>query len=195
VSRRPALLLDRDGVLIRELDHPVREPSQLELSPGAATALARAKQLGYALVVVTNQSAIARGWLRFEELDQVHHALQAQLTAAGAALDAIYLCPHHPSAGYAPYRRACACRKPGSRLVERALRERALDPERSWMIGDAVRDLEAADRAGVRPILVATGKGAREAAKLVGSLAERTQHAPDLAGAVALALERDGHGR
>lgn len=185
---RPALLIDRDGTLIREYDAPPRSASEVEMLAGGAAALARARERGFALVMITNQSAFARGWLRFEEFAAVQRAIDAELAAAGARLDAVYFCPHHPLEGEPPYRRECACRKPGSALVFAAQRELELDLSRSWMIGDARRDLAAGAAAGVRGILVATGKGAREADKLSALERSRTHFAADLAQAVELAL-------
>lgn len=185
---RPALLIDRDGTLIREHDAPPRSAGEVELLAGGAAALARAQARGFALVMITNQSAFARGWLRFEEFAAVQRAIDTELAAAGARLDAVYFCPHHPGEGEPPYRRACECRKPGSALVLAAQRELELDLSRSWMIGDARRDLAAGAAAGVRGILVATGKGAREAEKLSALERSRTQFAADLARAVDLAL-------
>lgn len=186
---RPALLIDRDGTLIREHDTPPKHAGEVELLAGGAAALARAQSRGFALVMITNQSAFARGWLRFEEFAAVQRAIDVELAAAGARLDAVYFCPHHPLEGDPPYRRECACRKPGSGLVLAAQRDLALDLARSWMIGDARRDLAAGAAAGVRGILVGTGKGAREAEKLSAQERSRTHFAADLAHAVELALD------
>jgi D-glycero-D-manno-heptose 1,7-bisphosphate phosphatase len=188
VSGAPAVFVDRDGTLIRERNEPPRRAGDVELLPGGAEALAQLGRAGFRVVMVTNQSAFARGWLRFEEHLEVQRALTAELARAGARLDALYFCPHHPSAGDAPYRRECACRKPRSGLLELAERELGLDLARSWMIGDALRDLQAGELVGVRGILVATGKGAREAAKLSDERRARTTLAADLAEAARLVL-------
>ena len=122
------------------------------------------------------------------DAEQERVRFAAMLLDAGARLDAVYFCPHHPSEGEPPYRRECACRKPGSALVRAAQRDLELDLARSWMIGDARRDLAAGAALGVRGILVATGKGAREAEKLSALERSRTLFAADLAQAVELAL-------
>ncbi len=192
MSGAPAVFVDRDGTLIRELEHPPRLASDVDFVPGGPEALSKLARAGFRLVMVTNQSAFARGWLRFEEYVEVQRAIDAELARAGARLDAVYFCPHHPSAGAAPYRRACTCRKPGSGLLELAQRELGLDLARSWMVGDALRDLEAGARVGVRGILVATGKGAREAAKLSDAQRARTTLCADLAHAAGHVLAGAG---
>lgn len=184
MSGRPAVLIDRDGTLIKELDSPPRSASDVRMLPGAAAALARLSREGFALAAITNQSAIARGWLRFEEFLAVQRAIAGELDGAGVRLDGVYFCPHHPREGFAPYRRRCDCRKPGPALVERALRDLNADPARTWMVGDALRDLEAGARVGVRGVLVATGKGAREAAKMSPQQRAGIALVDDLAAAV-----------
>lgn len=181
---RPAVFLDRDGTLHRELADAPRRPEEIELAAGAGEALARLGERGFVLVVVTNQSALARGTTTFDELREIHRHLARQLAARGGRIAGFYVCPHHPSDGQAPYRRACACRKPASGLLDRAIAELDLDPARSWIVGDARRDLEAGWTLGIRPVLVRTGKGAREEAGLGGSaLARDTTVVDDLAGA------------
>jgi len=178
-----ALLLDRDGTLTVEGEW-LTHPGQLQLVPGAAAALARLAAAGWKLVMVTNQSAIARGLITPAQLDTIHAELQAQLAREGAQLDAIYSCPHHPTEGIGEYRVECECRKPKPGLVLRAAQELGLDLARSWMVGDAARDLEAGWAAGVRGILVATGKGAAEILRLRAQGREPQAFVPDLPAAV-----------
>ena len=158
---RRAVFLDRDGTLNIEREL-VRTPEDLELIPGAVDALRLLSTAGYALVVVTNQSAIARGLLQPRELEAVHASLRATLEASSVELTDILYCPHHPSAGEPPLRTECGCRKPEPGLITRAAEEHRLDLSASWLIGDAARDIEAGRRAGVRTLLVETGKGAQE---------------------------------
>jgi D-glycero-D-manno-heptose 1,7-bisphosphate phosphatase len=183
-----AVFLDRDGTLNREIEVALRTPEQLELLDGAAEAAARLARAGFALVVVTNQSAVARGECTLDELRRVHAELARRLAAAGAPLAGIYLCPHHPELGAPPYRRACACRKPEAGLLRRAARELGLDPARSWVVGDALRDLRAGLSVGARAILVETGKGAREAARLAELGEPAPLRARDLAAAASMIL-------
>jgi D-glycero-D-manno-heptose 1,7-bisphosphate phosphatase len=196
---RPAAFLDRDGTLNVELERPIRSPEDLTWIPGALEGAARLHRAGFALVVVTNQSAIARGALAFDDLARVHAELRRALEASGAPLAAIEVCPHHPSEGDPPYRRACACRKPGSALIDRAALALGLDLAASWTLGDACRDLAAGARAGTRTALVATGKGERERERLAAELgAERARSvivARDLAAAADEIVRAAAQGR
>ena len=143
------VFLDRDGTL--NLDHGyIRSPDQFELLSGVAEALAKLKQAGARLVVVTNQSGIARGLLSLGDLDRVHRKMRQLLHAAGVSLDAIYVCPHHPDEG-------CSCRKPETGLIEQAVREHHVDLSRSYVIGDRARDMQLAKRIGSKSLLVMTG--------------------------------------
>ena len=163
--RRPAVFLDRDGTLDTELDFLV-DPDELRLYPGAARAVRAFNERGIPVVVVTNQSAIARGLLDEEGLARVHERLAERLAEEGAHLDLVLACPHHPHEGSPPWRRVCGCRKPAPGMLVEAARRLGLDLAASWTIGDAARDLEAGRRAGTRSILVLTGKGPGELARL-----------------------------
>ena len=143
------VFLDRDGTLNRDPGY-IQSPDQFELFPGVAEALARLKQAGARIIVVTNQSGIARGFISAGDLDRVHAKLRQFLDAAGASLDAIYFCPHHPDEG-------CRCRKPETGMIDQAVRERQVDLSRSYFIGDHARDMQLAKRVGSRSVLVTTG--------------------------------------
>lgn len=190
----PVVFLDRDGTLIRERAEPPRSASDVELLPGCIEALASLRRAGLRLVMITNQSAIARGWLRYEQLAAVQRAIEEALAAAGVGLDAVYFCPHHPREGAPPYLRSCSCRKPAEGLFRRALGDLGLDGARSWVIGDALRDLEAGERVGARGILVSTGKGEREAARMNATQRERFRRAEHLRAAAHLVLADLGSG-
>lgn len=183
---RPTVFLDRDGTLNREAGFVTRA-ADLDVLPGARGALQRLHDAGYRLVVVTNQSGIARGLLDEHDLAEIHERLRELLAREGARLDAILHCPHHPDEGEPPLRCACACRKPAPGLLLEAARRFELDLGSSWIVGDGLRDLEAGARAGLAgAVLVLTGKGRAElaAAPEPGSL--RT--APDLPAAARLIL-------
>lgn len=143
------IFLDRDGTLNPDSGY-IRSPDQFELFPGVARAMAKLNQAGARLIVVTNQSGVARGFFSISALDAIHAKLIRLLGEAGASLDAIYLCPHHPDD-------ACECRKPNTGLIDRAVREQKVDLTRSYLIGDHARDMELATRVGSRSILVTTG--------------------------------------
>lgn len=153
----PAVFLDRDGTINVEVDYLAR-PEDLELYPGAAAAVRRLNEAGRFVVVVTNQSGVARGLLDEETLSRIHARLDELLADAGAHVDAYSWCPHHPDVGQPPYRRACDCRKPAPGMLLDAAREHGLDLARSWTVGDSLRDVAAGRAAGTRAILVGTGK-------------------------------------
>lgn len=146
------LLLDRDGVLNEDRPDSVRTPADLVLLPRAAEALARFNRAGVRVAVVTNQSVVGRGLIDEAALERIHARLRDELGRAGARLDAILYAPDPPDA---PGLR----RKPGPGMLEEAIRRFGADPARTVMIGDALRDLEAAAAAGCRRVLVRTGKG------------------------------------
>ena len=158
MSLKPAVLLDRDGTLNKEV-HYLSRPEDLELLPGAGPAVARLRDRGYAVVVITNQSAIARGLLTEVGLSEIHRELRRQLAVFGAALDGIYYCPHHPAFGDPPYRADCECRKPRPGMVFRAAVELNIDLKRSLAVGDKLSDLHAGWNAGCMAALVLTGHG------------------------------------
>jgi D-glycero-D-manno-heptose 1,7-bisphosphate phosphatase len=160
------VFLDRDGVVNEEVEY-LHEPARVVLVGGAAEAIARLRRAGAAVVVVTNQAGIARGMYTERELAAVTARIDELLDgAAGARLDATYFCPHHPEAGLGPYRIACRCRKPAPGMIERAAAELGLDLARSVIVGDKESDLEAGRAAGSAAVLVRSGYGAREEARL-----------------------------
>ncbi len=182
-----AAFLDRDGVLVDELGYLARA-ADLALLPGAAAAVARLNAARIPVVVVTNQSGIARGLFDERDLEEVHARLARELERSGAHLDLVLHCPHHPEHGE---RVRCACRKPEPGLFLKAAARLALDLRACSAIGDSARDLEAARRAGVaQRILVATGKGRATRAGLTPLEQEGLAFARDLPEAVELVLRR-----
>jgi D-glycero-D-manno-heptose 1,7-bisphosphate phosphatase len=157
---RPAVFLDRDGTLIEDVDY-LRRLDQMVLFPWTIDSLRLLNRAGFATVVVTNQSAVARGIVTEEFVRETHAALDARVRAGGARIDGYYFCPHHPEAGVAQYRARCRCRKPAPGMIEDAASDLGLDPARSWMIGDRPRDVETGRKAGARSILVRRGPADR----------------------------------
>ena len=155
---RPAVFLDRDGTINEEVGY-LQDPKQLILIPGAAQAIRIFHDCGFKVVVVTNQSGVARGYFSEEVLVQIHHHLSAMLRQEKAVIDAFYYCPHHPEEGFPPYRKACSCRKPKAGMLLQAACDLHLDLSRSYMVGDKMQDVEAGKNAGVKSILVKTGYG------------------------------------
>jgi D-glycero-D-manno-heptose 1,7-bisphosphate phosphatase len=157
---RVAAFLDRDGTINEEKNF-LRDPGELSLIPGAATAIRKLNDSGIATCVISNQSGVARGVLNEDDLVRIHARLKQQLERdAGAHLDRIYYCPHHPTAGIAPYNISCDCRKPGTGMLERGARELDIRLDRSFVVGDRVVDVQAAMAVGATSILVLTGYGA-----------------------------------
>lgn len=144
-----SIFLDRDGTLNADPGY-IKSPDEFELFPGVPEALAKLKRAGAKLMLVTNQSGIARGLLSHGDLAAIHEKLRRILNRAGASLEAIYVCPHHPDEG-------CDCRKPNRGMIDQAVREYGVDLKRAYMIGDHIRDIQLAQRVGMRSILVTTG--------------------------------------
>ena len=174
-SRR-FVLLDRDGTINEEIGYVLR-PEQLRLLPGAADALAELRDLGLGLVVVTNQSPIGRGMLDPDGLESIHDRLGELLAERGVTLDGIEHCPHRPDEG-------CACRKPGTLMVERAAAAFGFDPAGSWIVGDHAADMQLGRAVGAQTILVRTGHGEEEIADGAGEFADHV--VDDVAAAVAV---------
>jgi D-glycero-D-manno-heptose 1,7-bisphosphate phosphatase len=145
---RAAVFLDRDGTIIHDR-HFIASADDVELIPGAAQAIARLNAAALAVVVVTNQSGIARGLLSEADYERVRRRLDLLLAEHGARVDASYHCPHHPEFGG-----ACECRKPGTLLYRQAAEALAIDLTRSWFIGDRMRDVLPVDVLGGRAVLV-----------------------------------------
>ena len=144
------IFLDRDGTLNPDPGY-IGSPDQFELFPGVAAALARLTRAGARLVVVTNQSGVGRGLFSSADLEAIHAKLRRLLHDAGASLDAIYVCPHHPD-------ERCDCRKPETGMIDRAVRELGIDLSRSYLIGDHAKDMELAKRVGAKRVWVTTSE-------------------------------------
>ena len=160
LSRR-AIFLDRDGTLNEEVGY-ICDPSQFRLLDFAADAIRLANESGWLVIVITNQAGIARGLFTEEFLAGIHQRMTEELTLAGARVDAIYYCPHHPEIGEPPYRQVCDCRKPQPGLLTRAAAEFNLNLSECLIIGDRYDDVAAAQAAGARGVLVLTGHGREE---------------------------------
>jgi D-glycero-D-manno-heptose 1,7-bisphosphate phosphatase len=157
-----AVFLDRDGTLIEDVDY-LRRQEQLVLLPWTVDAVRLLNRAGFVTVVVTNQSAVARGMVSEEFVRETHRALAARLAAGGARIDAYYFCPHHPEAAVEQYRRVCRCRKPGPGMIEQAAAELGVDPSRSWMVGNRWLDVDTGRNAGTRSIFVGSEDAERGA--------------------------------
>lgn len=139
-----AVFIDKDGTLIRDVPHNV-DPGHIQLMPGAGMALRRLKNEEYKLIVISNQSGIARNLFQENDLLAVNRQIQTLLAPFGVKMDAFYYCPHEPSDG-------CGCRKPMPGMILSAAKDHLIEPRISWMIGDILHDIEAGNRAGCRTI-------------------------------------------
>jgi D,D-heptose 1,7-bisphosphate phosphatase len=164
---RPAVFLDRDGTINVEVGYLSR-PEDLRLINGSAGAIRLLNEAGFLVVVVSNQSGVARGYFSEEAVERVNKAMARRLERRGARLDAIYYCPHYPEGVVDRYRRECDCRKPAPGMVRRAQEDLGIDVPRSYVVGDHLGDILLAKNVGARSILVATGHGADEIEKLTG---------------------------
>lgn len=159
VTGRRAVFLDRDGTVIEDADY-LDDPGDIALIEGAEESLRRLRSAGWTLVVVTNQSGIARGRFSVQRYHEVAAALGRRLLGAGCEIDATCFCPHHPD-----HSGPCGCRKPKPGMLMAAAAALGIDLSRSFMVGDKVSDVQAGLAAGCAPILVRTGYGRRAEAE------------------------------
>ena len=166
------VILDRDGTINHDSEDYIKSPAEWTPIPGSLEAIARLHQAHYRVVVATNQSGIGRGLFDTQALFAIHDKLQRALGQVGGRIDAFFFCPHAADAG-------CQCRKPQPGMLLEAGRRFNVALDETYMVGDALRDLQAAAAAGARPVLVLTGKGAKTSAE--GKLPPGTRVFPDLA--------------
>ena len=168
------VILDRDGVINFDSDHFIKSPAEWKPIPGSLDAIARLTQAGYKVVVATNQSGIGRGLFDMDTLNAIHDKMHRAVQALGGRIDAIYFCPHTADS-------KCDCRKPMPGMFLRIGACFNTDLSKAFSVGDSLRDLQAADRAGASPMLVLTGKG--EGTLAEGGLPDGTLVFADLAAA------------
>lgn len=167
---KPAVFLDRDGTIIEDVGYLDR----LELIrpfPWAMAAIRALNRAGFLVIVVTNQSGVAKGYFTEAFVEEAHRALDRLIGAAGGSVTRYYHCPHHPDGSVSAYARLCDCRKPGDGLIVRAVRDLGIDPVRSFVVGDKWVDIGLARNVAARGILVRTGTGATEEARPQAGLA------------------------
>ncbi|MET0384485.1 MAG: HAD-IIIA family hydrolase [Polyangiales bacterium] len=182
-SPRPCVFLDRDGTLVEDSGY-VHRVEDLRILPGVSKGLAALRSAGYWLIVLTNQSGVARGYYDEPAVERFHAALSLQLGAA-AAPDAYYYCPFHPAAVSERYRRVSRLRKPDIGMVELACRDFAIDVAGSYMIGDQASDVELAHRAGIRALWLpgpaTVAEATPEGCRRCPDFADATRHILDQA--------------
>ena len=160
-----AVFIDRDGVITHDPPHYAHRIDQLKLIQKSAEAIRLLNKTGFKVVVVSNQSGVARGYYQEKDVEIFNGAMEKELEARGAYIDAIYYCPHYPKAEIGAYRIDCDCRKPKPGMLKRAEKDLDLDLKRSFLVGDKISDIEAGYRAGCKTILVLTGHGNDEVKK------------------------------
>ncbi len=160
------VFLDRDGTLNKDVGY-VNSWERMAFYPGSVAAIKALNQYGIKVVLVTNQSGIARGMMTEAEVQNIHWNLEKSLDRRGVHVDGIYYCPHHPEAGNSVYTRRCHCRKPEPGLIEKASQEHGIDPRRSYVVGDKCIDMMLARRVGAKGVLVLTGYGNKEVKRCI----------------------------
>lgn len=173
-------ILDRDGVINYDSDSYIKGPDEWRPIPGSLEGIARLNHAGYHIVLATNQSGVGRGLFEVSTLNAIHDKMHRSLAQIGGRIDAIFFCPHAQEAN-------CECRKPRAGLLEEIARRFNVDLKGVPVIGDSLRDLQAAASVGARPILVRTGKGTKT--ERAGGLPERTEIYADLAEAARALLK------
>ena len=170
------IILDRDGVINHDSDQFIKRPEEWKPIPGSLEAIARLCQADYRVIVTTNQSGVARGLFDMHTLNAIHDKMHKAVALAGGRIEAIFFCPHAAETD-------CPCRKPKTGMLEEAATRYNVSLPGVPVVGDSLRDLESAAKAGAQPILVLTGKGAKTQAK--GGLPQGTLIYPDLAAVAA----------
>ncbi len=157
--KHPVIALDRDGVINHDADNYIKSPDEWQPIPGSLAAIARLHQAGYRVFIVTNQSGVGRGLFDVATLHSIHQKMQLAITAAKGHIDGIVYCPHTP-------RDNCDCRKPKPGLLQHVMKQSGCQPTDIIMVGDSLRDLQAAHAAGCQQwVLVKTGNGAQTLAQ------------------------------
>lgn len=182
---RAAVFLDRDGVIIEDREDYVKSWDEITFIPSAFTAIRDLTEAGIPVVMVTNQAAVGRSIVSAEFVEETHSRMRSEIAKQGGRIAGVYYCPHHPDAD-------CDCRKPKPGMLLQASRDLDLDLTESIMVGDSIRDIASAEAAGSRGILVLTGKGRTEAARLntgVDTYATPIAIVDDIGAATQLILE------
>jgi D-glycero-D-manno-heptose 1,7-bisphosphate phosphatase len=190
---RPAVFLDRDGSMIRDVGY-LNSLDQVDWFPWSIDAIRLLKRAGFVVCVVTNQGGIGLALCDEPTVVRIHEAMHEDLAAAGAIVDGWYFCPHHPRAVIPDLRIDCECRKPKPGLLYRASERHDIDLARSFIVGDKVSDVALAEPVGARSVLVRTGYGEGELKRRGGRVPEATYVADDLMAATSWILTRGASG-
>ena len=189
---RPAVFLDRDGTMVREVGYLGRA-EDLHWFPWTVEAIRLLRRAGFLICVTTNQGGIGLGLFSETFLQQLHRTMDGHLARAGAAVDGWFYCPHHPRAVIVEFAIDCECRKPNPGMIRQAVRQFDIDPSRSFVIGDKQIDVGLAEQAGTRGVLVRTGQGEEELARRGGMMPGAAHVAANLLEAASWILVATGH--
>ena len=159
--KRPAIFIDRDGTINEQMGY-INHLSRFNILPGVPEAIKGLNENNYLVIVVTNQSGIARGYFPIELLDEIHTYMKDSLKKEGAHVDAVFFCPHYPGSKLKEFAIECDCRKPHTGMIKQALDKFDIDLTQSYMIGDHYTDLEFASNSNIKSIMVKTGYGLGE---------------------------------
>ena len=178
MNKRPAVFLDRDGCVNVEDDH-IRDLAQFRLYPDSLDSIKKLNDDGFEVVVITNQSGVARGYMTEDLVQQTHGTLLRWAEEAGVRIDGIYYCPHHPEGAVKKYAIRCQCRKPAPGMLLKAAEDLGIDLRQSYVVGDKISDIELGPAVGARAILVRTGFGAGQLEKIKSGSAQWPDHVAD----------------
>ena len=191
--KRPAVFLDRDGTINEQMGY-INHPSRFVLLPGAAEGIRLLNENGFLVIVVSNQSGVARGYFPIDLVHEVHDLMHRLLSSEGARADDVLFCPHHPDGKVEEYAVPCDCRKPKPGLIEKARQRFDIDMARSTVVGDRFSDIELAFACGLRGVLVKTGYGRGDLRYVFpGRKVQPDVVAGDLEEAARRILEREGN--
>ncbi|MDH5510026.1 MAG: HAD-IIIA family hydrolase [Nitrospinota bacterium] len=178
MDKRPAVFLDRDGCVNVEGNH-IRDLDQFRLYPESLNSIRKLNDTGFLVVVITNQSGVARGYMTEELVLRTHDTLREWATEADVRIDGIYYCPHHPEGAVEKYAIHCQCRKPAPGMLYRADEDLGIDFPRSFVVGDKISDIALGPAVGARSILVRTGFGVEQLEKIKSGGAPTPDHVAD----------------
>ena len=188
--KQPAVFVDRDGTINEQMGY-INHLSRFRILPGVPQAVRMLNRHGFLVLVVTNQSGVARGYYPLDLVKTLHQLLITRIREKNGNIDGIFFCPHHPAGSVPEFSHNCDCRKPKTGLIEQACKSFEIDLPRSFLVGDMCTDMELAQRAGVPGVLVKTGYGLGEIEYILPHKTAKPAHiAEDLLGAVRWILGR-----
>ena len=180
---RPAVFLDRDGTINEQMGY-INHPSRFLILPGVAEAIGLLNRNDYLVIIISNQSGVARGYFPIDLVHEVHDLLNEALREKDCAVDGIFFCPHHPRGFVPEYRQECDCRKPKTGLIDQTRKAFDIDMSNSYVVGDRYLDIELANRLNLKGILVKTGYGRGEIEHILPGKQQPAHIAEDLLRAV-----------